>query len=132
MLNYVIDDEPNMKICDIEFSMQRPSYTINTLNKLNEIYPEKDFSIVIGMDNLQSFHKWKNHEYIIKNFQIIVYPRNNNIEPKSNYKNIKFINAPLINISSQQIRKLISKKQSVSSLIPQKTLNYIIKNDLYI
>jgi nicotinate-nucleotide adenylyltransferase len=71
-----IQDIPHVKASDFEFSLPRPSYTANTLRELQKTYPEHEFTLVIGEDNLAIFDQWREWEYIAKNFRILVYPRN--------------------------------------------------------
>ena len=75
LVNTAIDDHPNIRSNNIEFSLPQPSYTINTLVHLKEKYPQYKFSLIMGQDNLQSFNKWKNYEEILRSFHIYVYPR---------------------------------------------------------
>ena len=102
MCSYVSNLATKLRVCDIENNLQPPYYTINTLNELQRKYPEHEFKLIIGSDNLQIFHKWKDYQQIIDNFGVIVYPRpgyestiNVNI---SNTQNISFIKAPLLEI----------------------------------
>ena len=105
-----IKDIPHVKASDFEFSLPRPSYTANTLRELQRAYPEHDFTLVIGEDNLAIFDKWKEWEFIASNFRIFVYPRKGshstfNIQ-HSTFKEVQFLkNAPLFNISSTEIRQ---------------------------
>ena len=71
-----VKDIPGVKASDFEFSLPRPSYTANTLRALQNAYPECEFTLVIGEDNLVIFPKWREYEYILANFRIFVYPRN--------------------------------------------------------
>ena len=75
LVRVAIDDNPKLKASDIEFSLPKPSYTSNTLAHINEKYPGYSFALIMGEDNLRTFHKWKNYEDILKNNQIYVYPR---------------------------------------------------------
>ena len=68
-------DYTNLQPSDIEFGLPQPNYTINTLTYLQEKHPKYSFSLIMGEDNLKSFHKWKNYELIIENHAIYVYPR---------------------------------------------------------
>ena len=106
-----IKDIYGLKASDFEFSLPRPSYTANTLRELQKAYPEHEFTLVIGEDNLAIFDKWREYEYILENFRIFVYPRKGTITnhqcPMTNAKNIKFLaNAPYFDISSTAIRRL--------------------------
>lgn len=108
-----IKDIPGLVASDFEFNLPRPSYTVDTLRALQKTYPSYEFSLIVGEDSLASITKWKDYEYILKNFVIYVYPRHGaqydgtlNINYSySLYKNIRIMhNAPYIDISSTEIR----------------------------
>ena len=103
-----VKDIPGLKASDFEFSLPRPSYTANTLRALQKAYPEHEFTLVIGEDNLSIFTQWREYEYILENFRVFVYPRNlNNLSNPNipNNQNIVFLKgAPLFDISSTAIR----------------------------
>lgn len=106
-----IKDMEHVKASDFEFHLPRPSYTANTLRELQKTYPEHEFTLVIGEDNLAIFNQWREYEFILENFRIFVYPRKGTItnypSPITNAKNIIFLaDAPLFNISSTEIRAL--------------------------
>lgn len=109
-----IKDIPGLKASDFEFSLPRPSYTANTLRALQKAYPEHEFTLVIGEDNLAIFTQWREWEYILENFRIMVYPRKSEISnhqsPITNAKNIIFLaDAPLFDISSTAIRSSLGR-----------------------
>ena len=85
-----IEDDTKLEVSDIEFYMPKPSYTIDTLVRLEEKYPDTEFSIIMGSDNLKCFHKWKNHDQILEHFSIYVYPRFN-YDVNLSHKNINII-----------------------------------------
>ena len=101
-----IKDIPNIKASDFEFHLPRPSYTANTLRELQNAYPQHEFTLIIGQDNLAIFNRWREYEYILKNFRIFVYPRKgSNEQPAVSGENIIFLSsAPLFNISSTELR----------------------------
>ena len=104
-----IKDIPGVKASDFEFSLPRPSYTANTLRELQKQFPEYEFTLVIGEDNLAIFDRWREYEYIIENFRIFVYPRRESLSTQwSNsvaVKELQFLSeAPLFDISSSAIR----------------------------
>lgn len=104
-----VKDIPNVKVSDFEFSLPRPSYTANTLRELKKAYPDYEFTLVIGEDNLAIFDRWKEYEYILQNFRIFVYPRKsaliNHQSAILNAKNLMFLaQAPYFDISSTEIR----------------------------
>ena len=115
-----IKDIPGLVASDFEFSLPRPSYTANTLRELQRAYPEHEFTLIIGEDNIAIFDQWREWEYIASNFRIFVYPRNLTAErsnsPKDGLttkwsnsvavKEVRFLkNAPLYDISSTAIRR---------------------------
>lgn len=110
-----VRDIPGVKVSDFEFSLPRPSYTANTLRALKLAYPEYDFTLVIGEDNLAIFDKWREYEYILANFRIFVYPRKGAIPDSQSSilhsKNVVFLEgAPLFNISSTELRARQAKR----------------------
>lgn len=132
LVEMAIEDNPRFRACNIEFSLPIPSYTINTLTYLNEKYPDKDFSLIIGQDNLCSFKKWKNYNEILKYYNIVVYPRINCQESEFlKEKNVHLISAPLINISSSLIRQMIKENKSIQYLVPEIVRVEIEKSNLY-
>ena len=109
-----VKDIPHVVASDFEFSLPRPSYTANTLRALQQAHPDCEFTLVIGEDNLAIFDRWREHEYILDNFRVFVYPRpsaEKNNSKKSilhspAYKNVIFLSsAPTFDISSTELRK---------------------------
>lgn len=134
------EDYPKIKPCDIEFQLPQPNYTVSTLAHLQDKYPKNEFSLIMGEDNLKSFHKWKNYEVILENHDIYVYPRmdenghsNNNGEKYGfkNNTNVHFIAAPIVEISATFIRNSIKNKKNIQPLLPNKVWEYIDHNNLY-
>lgn len=126
MVKIAIDDNPNFRVTDIEFTMPKPSYTINTLAYLSDKYPNKEFSLIMGADNLATFDKWKNYDVILQHYQIYVYPRMNEKPTKFiELNNIHITKAPIIEISSSYIRQCIKEKKEVKYLLPENVYNYI-------
>ena len=105
-----VRDIPGVKACDFEFSLPRPSYTANTLRALQQAFPEHEFTLVIGEDNLAIFNQWREWEYIVANFRIFVYPRHESgVRSQESgikkAKNVVFLaNAPYFDISSTELR----------------------------
>lgn len=132
LVNAAIDDYPNMRSSNIEFSLSQPSYTINTLVHLQEKYPEHHFSLILGQDNLQTFHKWKNYEEILKNFHLYIYPRPNCVKTEFDlHPHIHFTEAPMMEISSTFIRNAIKEKKDVRFFLPQKVWEEIDLMNFY-
>lgn len=128
------EDFPKIKPSDIEFKLPQPNYTVHTLTHLQDKYPQHEFSLIMGEDNLKSLHKWKNYEVILQNHDIYVYPRISteieNLEFK-NHPRIHLIDAPIVEISSTFIRESIKNKKNIQPLIPYKVWEYIDYNNLY-
>ncbi|MCC6181171.1 MAG: nicotinate-nucleotide adenylyltransferase [Bacteroidia bacterium] len=132
MVNLAIGDNDKLKSSNIEFGLPQPSYTVNTLAYLKEKYPQHQFSLIMGEDNLQSFAKWKNHEYIINNYKLYVYPRPNcNSSEFKTHQNVIMTEAPLMDISSTMIRTAIKNKKDVSFFMPLAVWQYIDEMNFY-
>jgi nicotinate-nucleotide adenylyltransferase len=134
MVAMAIKEEPRFKICDIEFSLPTPSYTINTLQKLKESSPDHQFSMIIGSDNLLHIHRWHDSQRLLKEHPIVVYPRPGfPIEEVDIMQNstIRILNAPVLEISSTLIRKGISEGKQLRFLVPSGIYDYIRSNRLY-
>jgi nicotinate-nucleotide adenylyltransferase len=131
MVSRAIDDDPRFRVSDIEFQLERPSYTIVTLAYLKEKYPNTEFTLLMGADNLVSLPKWKNYQSILDNHRIVVYNRvSQNAVAKLNGDIIE-LDAPLLNISSSLVRKNISEGKSVRYLLPSGTWRYLDEMNFY-
>jgi nicotinate-nucleotide adenylyltransferase len=132
MMKLAVASEPRFKVSDVEFSMPKPSYTFDTLELLSQAYPERSFFLIIGSDNLEDFNLWKNYEQILKNYQILVYPRKMEINsPFASEPNVTITRAPLVEVSSTQVRRFINEGSDISNLIPASVKQFINGNGLY-
>ncbi|MFA9370323.1 MAG: nicotinate (nicotinamide) nucleotide adenylyltransferase [Labilibaculum antarcticum] len=132
LVNRAIDRYSHFKASNIEFGMPQPSFTIDTLTYLKEKNPSHQFSLIVGSDNLKSFSKWKNHEVILQNHALFVYPRPNfESESITMDGNIYIVDAPLIEISSSFIRKAIKEKKDIPYFMPEKAYNYLKEMHFY-
>jgi len=134
MTNLAIDEYPKLRASNIEFQLPQPNYTVNTLAYLEEKHPQTNFALIMGEDNLKSFHKWKNYEYILANYPIYVYPRISEGDiPESliNHPKITRINAPIIELSATFIREELKVGRNIRPLLPEKVWQYIDKLGLY-
>lgn len=116
-----------------EFSMPKPSYTIDTLNALQAKFPDDEFYLVIGADNWEVFNKWRNSEEILAKYHLLVYPRLGyevNI-PDELKERVQLVDAPIIELSSTQIRERLAKGLSVRYYVPDEVLGYIERKHLY-
>lgn len=132
MVALAIEDEPHMQICDVEFSMPQPSYTYDTLCRLKVLYPQHSFSLIMGEDNLEGLLKWKEPEYILKNHILYVYPRTGYEKNVSILGNVIKMNAPLVDISATEIRKLLKAQKKINHFVPPKVVDYLFSNKLNI
>jgi nicotinate-nucleotide adenylyltransferase len=128
LVKIAIEGEKKIKASNVEFKLPKPSYTADTLLYLSEKYPKHIFSIIMGSDGFQNIEKWKNYKYIINNYNIFIYHRPGFlIEKKS--ENVLIVDAPLLEISSTQIRKNIKEKKSIRYLVTDDVMREIeIKN----
>lgn len=133
MLKLAINGDERFVASNVEFDLPMPSYTVNTLAELRKQFPSYVFIPIIGGDNLQSFHLWKNYEEILVHHQVYVYRRGGFHENPllANHPQIKIFEVPLLNISSTYIREMIQAEKSVKYLVPEKVENYIAENELY-
>ena len=132
LVNLAIGENLLLKSSDIEFSLPKPSYTIDTLTYLSEKYPQKTFVLIMGGDNLSTLHKWKNYEQILLNYEIYVYKRPTySIKKYSEYRSVKIFEAPMLDISSSRIRSMIKKGLSVRYMVPDAVFQYLDDTRLY-
>lgn len=127
-------DYTKLNPCDIEFNLPQPNYTINTLVHLQEKYPRYDFALIMGEDNLKSFHKWKNYQVILENHHLYVYPRVSNeaIAPAfEGHKKIHHVKAPVMELSSTFIRQAIKEGKNVQPMLPQPVWEYLDEMNFY-
>lgn len=119
--------DPRMLACNVEFALPKPSYTYRTLQVLSQRYPDKRFALIIGGDNLERFHLWRNYREILREYCIFVYPRPDIPCPEIHSATIKLVNAPLLNISSSGIRQKIKEGEDISGDVPEEALPLIKK-----
>lgn len=134
MVYLATKDYLKLKPSDIEFDLKQPNYTIDTLTYLEEKFPSYEFALIMGEDNLKSFHKWKNYELILENYDIYVYPRLSDGEIDNQFKNhprIFNISAPIIELSSTFIRKEIKAGRNICPMLPEKVWRYIDEMNFY-
>lgn len=134
MVHLATEDFPKIKPSDIEFKLPQPNYTVNTLAHLQEKFPQHEFALIMGEDNLNSLHKWKNYEVILQNHTIYVYPRVNSGEMDAQFINnpkIHRVGAPIIELSSTFIRESIKNKKNIIPMLPHKVWDYVEHNLFY-
>lgn len=122
----------NIKVSDVELKLPQPSYTIDTLTHLRELYPEHDFSLIMGSDNLKSLKRWKNYELILRDYHIYIYPRPNFANADlENHSSITITQTPLMELSSTFIRKAIKEQKSIKFFLPDAVIDFIDSKSLY-
>ncbi|MBD3890429.1 nicotinate (nicotinamide) nucleotide adenylyltransferase [Olleya marilimosa] len=134
MVYLATKDYDTLKESDIEFNLPQPNYTVNTLAYLTEKYPEKEFSLIMGEDNLKSFHKWKNYQVILDHHNIYVYPRisEGKVETQfDNHPKIHHVKAPIMEISSTLIRNSIKAGKNIKPLLPNHVWSYLDEMNFY-
>jgi nicotinate-nucleotide adenylyltransferase len=134
MVYLATKDYPKLKQSDIEFKLPQPNYTINTLVYLEEKYPDHEFALIMGEDNLKSLHKWKNYELILERHDIYVYPRISQGTVEHQFKNhskIVQVDAPIMELSSTFIRKSIKDGKNVKPMLPEYVWNYLDEMNFY-
>ncbi|OYQ31841.1 nicotinic acid mononucleotide adenylyltransferase [Flavobacterium cyanobacteriorum] len=134
MVFLATEDYDKLKPSDIEFRLPQPNYTVHTLAHLQEKFPQHRFSLIMGEDNLNSLHKWKNYEVILENHDIYVYPR---VTPEvllpelQGHPHIHKTDAPIMEISSTFIRNCIKAGKNIRPLLPHKVWEYVTHNLFY-
>lgn len=132
LVRLAIENNLNLQASNIEFDLPKPSYTIDTLTYLKEKHPEDEFVLIMGSDNIENFHKWKNYELILKLHSIYIYMRpGHDKNPYEEYDNVRFHHAPLMRISSSYIRNCIANGHSVQYLLTEPVFDYIQNSGMY-
>lgn len=131
LLRLAIDDDPRLRVSDIEFSMPKPSYTVDTLAYLGEKY-DHEFILIMGSDQLKNLHRWKNIDVIHEFYRIFVYPRPGFEKDAIDQPNVKVFDVPLMEISSSFIRKAIKEGKDMRFMLPFKTYQAIKKSGYYL
>jgi nicotinate-nucleotide adenylyltransferase len=132
MARLATDNSDNISVSDVELQLPQPSYTIDTLTHLKEKYPQHEFAIIMGSDNLVTLHKWKNYKLILRDYQIYVYPRpgyeNTDL---ATHPSVHITMTPLMELSATFIRKSIAEKKNVQFFVPEPVLKFIESKGLY-
>ncbi len=132
LVRLAIGDYPKFRVSDIEFYLPKPSYTVDTLTYMCEKYPNHEFNLIMGGDNLKYIEKWKNYEQIIKNHNIYVYPRPNiDLSESKKSQNITIVEAPMVEISASFIRKAIKENRDIRFFLHQDVNKMILDEKLY-
>lgn len=133
MARLAVRGNPLIKVNDIEFSMSKPSYTYRTLQQLSASHPEHTYKLIIGSDNFDQFHKWKDWERILDEYHILAYRRPGNVHAEfERHPHVKVLdNVPQIHISATYIRDSLRRGKSIRYLVHDSVMRYIVKNKLF-
>ncbi len=134
MVKIQVKDNNNLLASDIELNLKRPNYTINSLRYISKTYPNNSFSLIIGEDNFVNFKKWREYKEIMSYYKIYVYPRKTRLKTDMKLimsNNIEMIKAPLIDLTSTNIRNSINDKDCTKQFISDSVYKYITTNNLY-
>ena len=133
LLALAVEDNPDFRVSDVELQMPKPSYTVHTIELLLEKYPERQFVLLIGSDNLDVFDQWKDHERLPELIPIYVYPRSRDVASSDflDHPRIRLKPAPMLEISSSNIRQAIREGKNPRYLLPGKVLERIRERGSY-
>ncbi len=132
LVRIAAENHRKLKVNNVEFSLPKPSFTIDTLAHLSQQHPGNEFVLILGSDNLESFHQWKNHQQILDSYSVYVYPRHGfHGGTLSSHPKVKMTHAPLMEISSTFIRNAIRDKKDISSMLPDAVWKYIDEMHFY-
>lgn len=132
MCKLAVGDHSKIRVSDIELKLPQPSYTTTTLSYLYERYPEHQFALIMGEDNLNSLPRWKNYEVILKDYQIYVYPRAKEVvSPLLNHGSVHRTNAAIFEISSTFIREALKARKDIQFFVPELVIEFMEAKQLY-
>lgn len=132
LVQLAIEGNNGFRASNVEFTLPRPSYTIDTLTYLTEKFPLERFSVVMGGDSFQNLKRWKNHEQMLKQYQLLVYNRPGFELDIPEGAMVKTFDAPMLDISATYIRKQLQSGHSIRYLVPDAVAQYISENRYYL
>jgi nicotinate-nucleotide adenylyltransferase len=134
MVYRATENYSKIKPSDIEFKLPQPNYTVYTLAHISDVYPDKEFCLIMGEDNLKNLHKWKNYETILEHHHIYVYPRISEGKTETQFDKhpkIHKVDAPIVQISSTMIRNGIKNQKNVQPLLSKEVWEYVDEMNFY-
>lgn len=133
MVEMVTRPLENVETSAFEFTMPKPSYTIDTLNALQAKFPDDEFYLVTGADNWVIFDRWRNSEEILAKYHLLVYPRLGYevVIPEELRDRVTLVDAPIIELSSTAVRERLAQGLSARYYVPDEVLSYIERKGLY-
>ncbi|MCC2548299.1 nicotinate-nucleotide adenylyltransferase [Hymenobacter sp. BT175] len=128
LVNLAIRHNDRLRALDVEFSMPKPSYTIDTLDELRQQYPDHRFVLLMGEDNLPGLPRWKQADRILAEHEVYVYPRPGVDATAVNaHPGVRVVDAPLLDISATFIRDCVRTGKSIRYLVPEAVEEQIIR-----
>jgi nicotinate-nucleotide adenylyltransferase len=132
LVQLAIGDNPRLRASNVEFSLPKPSYTIDTLAYLKEKHPDKTFVLIMGGDNLATLHKWKNYELLLRDYEIYLYKRPGiELGEFANHPHVRHFDVPLLELSATYIRDLLKAGKSVQYMVPDAVFEYLAGSSMY-
>ncbi len=132
MVRRAVDDNYRLRACDVEMHLPLPSYTSLTLARLAELHPNRQFCLIMGSDNLATFDRWRNAQFIIDNYRLLVYPRPGSADcPLASHPNVTVVETPMMDISSSYIRQQIGLGHDVRYLLTEPVYTYLQEMHFY-
>jgi len=135
MVSAAIEGNYKFRASDVEFAMPKPSYTVDTLAYLKGKHSTASFKVLMGQDNLTHFHKWKNHQVILNDFGLVVYPRAEEVDLSklelAKHPKVEYVQAPLLHISATMIRQRVRENKSIQYIVPDPVAEIISSRRLY-
>ncbi|MBR4738431.1 MAG: nicotinate-nucleotide adenylyltransferase [Bacteroidales bacterium] len=132
MVRQAVDDNYHLQVCDIEMHLPVPSYTVVTLAALEEKHPDREFCLIMGSDNLENLHRWRNYEHILSHYHLYVYPRPGSEHCQlKDHPNVTMVDVPMMDISSSFIRKQIAAGKDVRYLLTEPVYKYLTEMHFY-
>ncbi|HVZ55106.1 MAG TPA: nicotinate (nicotinamide) nucleotide adenylyltransferase [Chitinophagaceae bacterium] len=131
LVRLATEDDPRVRVSDIEFHLPRPSYTTETLAYLSEKYPDHVFSLILGSDSFQNLDKWKNYRAIVDQYHLYIYKRPGFAVENTFGARVTLLDAPLLQLSATGIRELVRRGKSIRYLVPDKVREEIERNRYY-
>lgn len=132
LVELALGDYDGIRASSIEFGLPKPSYTVDTLAYLREKYPDREFSLIMGGDNLATLHKWKNFEFLLANYHFFVYHRKGaDLSKYADRDNVHVSEAPLLDLSATYIRKAIKHGGAYRFMLPKTVYDHIQATNMY-
>ena len=128
MTRIALEPYPQLKACDYEFHLPRPSYMWHTLQSLSARYPDREFTLIIGADNWACFDRWYHAADIIAHYPIVIYPRQGSTVDSSTLPpTVRLVDTPLYNISSTEVREDVRAGRDISAKVPSSIVNDVMR-----